>query len=174
MTDSSNMLKIHDLNKSCRKEPYAKLTLARLGRVGQLDRRVRPACRIRAGRLRLDEVQCVHLTFLDSIKKAPIAQKKIMHGSCKGRPIVLAPPNDGLALCIAEGIESALSIHAVSGMGAWAAGSAVFMPDLADVMPDWIECVTIWAEKGRAGQDGRRSYIDAYTKEASRFTWRGW
>ena len=106
------------------------------------------------GRLRLDEVQGVPLTFLDGIKKAPIAQKKIMHGSCKGMPIVLAPPNDGLAICIAEGIESALSIHAVTGMGAWAAGSAGFMPELAHVVPDWIECVTIWAEKDKAGQDG--------------------
>ena len=105
------------------------------------------------GKLRLDEVSGIHLTFLDGIKKAPIAKQKVMRGSCKGLPIVLAPPNDGLALCIAEGIETALSVHAVWGIGAWAAGSAGFMPDLADVVPDVIECVTIWCEEGKAGQD---------------------
>ena len=108
------------------------------------------------GKLRLDEVSGIHLTFLDGIKKAPIAKQKVMHGRCKGLPIVLAPPNDGLALCIAEGIETALSVHAVWGIGAWAAGSAGFMPDLADVVPDVIECVTIWCEEGKAGQDNAR------------------
>lgn len=108
------------------------------------------------GKLRLDEASGIHLTFLDGIKKAPALKPKMMHGTCKGLPIVLAPPNDGLAICIAEGIETALSIHAVTGIGAWAAGSAGFMPDLADVVPDIIESVTIWCEEGKAGQDNAR------------------
>ena len=109
------------------------------------------------GRISLDDTGGIHLTFLDGIRKAPMKPTpKIMHGTCQGRPIVLAPPNDGLALCIAEGIETALSVHAVCRIGAWAAGSAGFMPDLADVVPDVIECVTIWCEKGDAGQNGAR------------------
>ena len=54
-----------------------------------------------------------------------------MIGACKGMPIVVAPPNDGLALSICEGIETALTAHQVWGVGAWAAGSAGFMPALA-------------------------------------------
>lgn len=111
------------------------------------------------GRLRLDEVSGVRLTFLDGPRKANVDvldNGRCALGVCRSVPIVLAPSNDGLALCIAEGIETALSIHLARGIGAWAAGSANFMPPLADVVPDYIESVTIWAEKGKAGQDGAR------------------
>jgi hypothetical protein len=54
---------------------------------------------------------------------------------------VLAPPNDLLALAIAEGVEDALSIHQATGIGAWAAGSASFMPKLAEIVPSYIETV---------------------------------
>ena len=80
------------------------------------------------GRLRIGEVSGVRLTFLDGPRKAPIPDLpdgRKAHGTCKGVPIVVAPPNDGLALCIAEGIESALSLHVAMGWGAWAAGSAL-------------------------------------------------
>jgi len=111
------------------------------------------------GRLRIDEVSGVRLTFLDGPRKAQVegleSGRKAL-GPCKGVPIVLAPPNDGLALCIAEGVESALSLHVAMGWGAWAAGSANFLPALADKVPNYIESVTIWAEKGKAGQDGAR------------------
>ena len=108
------------------------------------------------GRLRIDKVSGVRLTFLDGPKKAPMEDPRKAHGVCKGHPIVVAPPNDGLALSIAEGTESALSLHVARGFGAWAAGSANFMPALADVVPGYIESVTIWAEKGKAGQDNSR------------------
>ncbi len=102
----------------------------------------------------------VRLTFLQGPHKAPMADPRKAHGVCKGQPIVVAPPNDGLALCIAEGTESALSMHVARGWGAWAAGSANFMPALADAVPDYIESVTIWAEKGKAGQDGAREFYE--------------
>ena len=50
-----------------------------------------------------DDVRGVHLTYLDGSKKAPIEPDRKMLGACKGMPIVLAPPNDGLALAICEG-----------------------------------------------------------------------
>jgi hypothetical protein len=110
------------------------------------------------GRVALEDggVQGVHLTFLapDGKGKAPIEKPRKMIGTCKGLPIVLAPPNDGLALCICEGIESALSAHQVGGVGAWAAASAAFMPALADVVPDYIETLIIAAEADPAGQRG--------------------
>ena len=77
-----------------------------------------------------------------------------MIGSPSGKPIVIAPPNDLLGLAITEGIEDALSVHQATGLGAWAAGAAGFMPKLADVVPHYIECVTIYAHADKAGQDG--------------------
>ena len=40
------------------------------------------------------------------------------------------------------------------GLAAWAAGSAPFMPALADAVPAFIECVTIARERDPAGQRG--------------------
>jgi hypothetical protein len=101
-------------------------------------------------------VQSVHLTFLarDGRSKAPIEKPRKMIGTCKGLPIVLAPPNNQLAISICEGIETALTAHQVSGMGAWAAASAGFMSALAPIVPDYIESITIPAEADPAGQSG--------------------
>ena len=82
-------------------------------------------------------VESVHLTLLkaDGSGKADTKPNKIIIGRPLGRPIVLAPVNDLLALAVAEGIEDALSLHAATGFGAWAAGAAAFMPKLADTIP---------------------------------------
>ncbi len=128
------------------------------------------------GELRLDEVSGIHLTFLDGIKKAPMKPVKIMHGTCKGLPIVLAPPNDGLALCIGEGIETTTRLNERLNVGAWAAGSAPFLPALANVVPDYIECVHIAVDADEVGAGERHATelaellsergIDAYLVEA--------
>jgi CHC2 zinc finger/Toprim domain len=68
-------------------------------------------------------------------------------------PVVLAPPNDGLGLCIAEGIEDALIAHQATGLGAWAACSAGRLPKLADHIPNCIECVTILVDADEAGRN---------------------
>src|SRR5262245_5203881 len=57
--------------------------------------------------------------------------------------MVIAPVNDGLGLVITEGVEDALSLHQATGLGAWAAGGVTFMPALADVVPAYIDIVTI-------------------------------
>ena len=106
-------------------------------------------------------VGSVHLTFLkrDGSDKADVEKPqkaKIIVGSPGSSPIVLAPPNDLLGLAITEGIEDALSVHAATGLGAWAAGAAGFMPKLADAVPSYIEAVTIWAHPDPAGQKGAR------------------
>jgi DNA primase len=69
-------------------------------------------------------------------------------------PIVLAPPNDGLALDIAEGVEDALNAHQASGRGAWAAGGAGRLPGLADHIPSYIETVVISVDDNEAGRTG--------------------
>jgi hypothetical protein len=101
----------------------------------------------------------VHLTRLlpDGSGKAvfddPDEQAKIMIGHSAGWPLVLAPPNDLLGVTIAEGIEDALSVHLVSGLGAWAAGCASRLPALAAAVPGYVECVTLLVDDDR---DGRR------------------
>jgi Toprim domain len=101
------------------------------------------------------DVASVHLTLLkpDGSGKADTKPDKIFIGSPVGLPIVLAPPNDGLAIAVTEGIEDALTAHQATGFGAWAAGAAGFMPKLADVMPSYIEATTIFAHRDKAGQD---------------------
>jgi Toprim domain len=99
------------------------------------------------------EVQAVHLTKLaPDGRKAGTESDKIVVGSPRGAPIVLAPVNDGLGLIIAEGIEDALSVHEATGMGAWAAGSAPLLPYLADVVPGYVECVTCIVDDDKAGR----------------------
>src|SRR5262249_5795756 len=105
----------------------------------------------------------VHLTLLksDGSSKANVERPKLIIGRPLGRPIVLAPPNDLLGLAITEGIEDALTAHAATGLGAWAAGAAGFMPSLADKVPSYIECVTIFADPDETGQRNARALADA-------------
>jgi hypothetical protein len=90
------------------------------------------------------ELRGVHITRLtpDGSGKAGTSADKIMIGRSAGSPIVLAPANDLLGLAIAEGIEDALSVHAATGLGAWAAGAASRMPALAAAIPAYVETVT--------------------------------
>jgi Toprim domain len=96
----------------------------------------------------------VHLTRLapDGRAKAGTETDKIMVGAPRGLPIVLAAPNELNGLAIAEGIEDALSVHEATGLGAWAAGAASFLPALAAAVPEWIECITILVDDDEAGR----------------------
>jgi hypothetical protein len=102
-----------------------------------------------------DDAVCgVHITRLapDGSKKAGTDVDKKMIGRSLGWPIVLAPANDLLGLVITEGIEDALSLHEVTGLGAWAAGAASRLPALADAIPTYIETTTIFADSDKAGR----------------------
>jgi hypothetical protein len=101
------------------------------------------------------DVNSVHLTFLkpDGSGKSEDNPNKLIVGSPLARPIVLAPPNDLLGMAVTEGIEDALTAHQMTGLGAWAAGSAGFMPKL-EKMPSYIEAVTIFAHPDQAGEKG--------------------
>jgi hypothetical protein len=107
-------------------------------------------------------VGAVHLTKLraDGLGKAEIEKAKMFLGSPGALPIALAPPNDLLGLAIAEGIEDALSVHQATGLGAWAAGAANFMPKLAGAVPSYIDSVTIYAHDDKAGQAGACELAD--------------
>jgi hypothetical protein len=68
-----------------------------------------------------------------------------------------------LGLAITEGIEDALSAHEATGLGAWAAGSASFMPKLAAAVPNYIECVTVFAHDDASGRRGAVALAMALT-----------
>jgi hypothetical protein len=101
-------------------------------------------------------VGSVHLTLLkpDGSGKADVEKPKIIIGSPDNVPLVIAPANDLLGLAVCEGIEDALTVHQATGLGARAAGSASFMPKLAESVPDFIEAVTIFAHPDKTGRDG--------------------
>jgi hypothetical protein len=101
-----------------------------------------------------ESVAGVHLTrlALDGRQKAGTEADKIMIGTPLGSPIVLAAAGDLGGLAIAEGIEDALSVHEATGLGAWAAGAASFMPALAAAVPGWVECVTILVDDDKPGR----------------------
>jgi hypothetical protein len=109
--------------------------------------------------MRDDAVRGIHITrlSLDGSAKAGTDVDKVMIGFSAGSPIVLAPPNDLGGLAITEGIEDALSVFMTTGLGVWAAGAAARLPALADVVPGYVECVTIMADDD---YDGRRHAVE--------------
>ena len=111
-------------------------------------------------------VRSVHLTKLkpDSSDRIREQGAKITVGRPLGLPIAISPITDSLSLAITEGIEDALTAHQVTGLGAWAAGAAGFMPKLDEVVPRYIEAVTIYAHPDKAGEDGARELAAALHK----------
>jgi hypothetical protein len=109
-------------------------------------------------------VDAVHLTLLkpDGSGKAEVETPKLFIGRPLGRPIVLAPISDSLALAVTEGIEDGLSLRAAfERLGVWVAGSASHLPALAATIPDYVETVTIWAHPDDdAGRNGVRKLAE--------------
>jgi hypothetical protein len=99
-------------------------------------------------------VRGIHITKLkpDGSGKAGTEADKLTIGIANRSPIVLAPVNDGLGLAICEGIEDALSVHEATGLGAWAAGSAGRLAAMADLVPGYVEAITIMVD---ADENGR-------------------
>jgi Toprim domain-containing protein len=106
--------------------------------------------------IRNDDVTGVHVTRLkaDGSDKVDIEGEsaKLTIGLDNRAPIWLAPIDDGLGLAIAEGIEDALSVHAATGLGAWAAGTAGRLPAMADVVPAYVESVTVMVDRDHNGE----------------------
>jgi Toprim domain len=96
----------------------------------------------------------IHITKLklDGSGKADTERNKIIIGRCVGSPIVLAPVNDLLGLAICEGIEDTLSTYEATGLGAWAAGAASRLPGLAEVIPEYVESLSILVDDDNAGR----------------------
>lgn len=121
------------------------------------------------------DVGSVHLTLLrpDGSDKADTKPGKLIIGSPRGLPIILAPPNDLLGMAVTEGIEDGLSELQGVELGAWAAGSATMMPKLAARIPDFIEALTIFAHADKAGQGGARQLEAALRRRGIEVTVEG-
>jgi hypothetical protein len=104
------------------------------------------------------DVVGVHLIKLkpDGSDRLREDEAKITIGLDITMPVVLAAPNDGLGLAIAEGIEDALIAHQETGLGAWAACSAGRLPKLADHIPRYIESITVLVDDNTAGRTHSR------------------
>lgn len=113
----------------------------------------------------------IHRTFLtEKGEKAPVSKvKKLMKGmGISGGAIRLFQPDKVLA--VAEGIETALAVHAVTGQPCWATISATVMTKL--VVPESVETVYIYADNDspdsknrRAGQDAANALADRLRQE---------
>jgi hypothetical protein len=110
-------------------------------------------------------VNCVQLVLLkpDGSGKADVKPNKLIIGSPGTNPIVLAPVNDLLALAFCEGIEDALTAHAATGLGAWAARGGGRLPALADMVPSYVETATIYMHADSTGQAGALGLAEALT-----------
>jgi putative DNA primase/helicase len=109
-----------------------------------------------------DAVRGVHITRLlpDGSDRERGDMAKIIVGRGFNAPITLAPPNDLLGMAVTEGIEDGLAVLAATGLGVWVAGNAGRMPGLADLIPPYIEAVTIYGHADPAGEKGARELAD--------------
>jgi hypothetical protein len=98
-------------------------------------------------------VRSVHLTKLlpDGSDRIREEKGKIIIGRPLGLPIAISPITDGLSLAICEGIEDSLAYRA-AGYAAWAAGSAPFIPTLAEHIPDYVTTLLVEQHSDPDGQ----------------------
>ena len=103
----------------------------------------------------------LHRTFLSkAATKAPVeCPKKLMKGldGMHGGAIRLYPSTNVLA--IAEGIETALAVHCLTGLPVWAAISSGMMKNI--ILPDDVKEVIIFADNDLPDHLGRRAGQEA-------------
>ena len=118
----------------------------------------------------------LHRTYLTKAgTKAPVKDcKKSMAGfKARGGAIRLFPA--GKVLAVAEGIETALAVHCLTGYPAWATVSAALMESLE--VPDYVDEVKIFAdydlpdEKGvRRGEEAAKALKEKLEKAGKKAT----
>lgn len=102
----------------------------------------------------------LHRTYLTSDgKKAPVPKPKKLMKTCgvQGGAIRLA--RAGKKLCIAEGIETAFAVMAITKLPCWATVSATLMPQV--VIPPDVEEILIFADNDCPDEKGRRAGQEA-------------
>ncbi len=117
-------------------------------------------CMIAAVRNAAGEVTGVQRTYLASggAGKARVPTPKLSLGNLSGGAIRLAPPAECMA--IAEGIETALSFMALSGLPTWATAGTSMMPRVR--FPEIVREVVIAADGDAPGRAAAAKAADAY------------
>ena len=110
------------------------------------------------------DVKGVHLVKLapdgsDRLREHDTPKVSIGRGST-GTPIVLSAMNDLLGLVITEGIESGLTLYDLTGCGVWASAGASRLPALAEAVPDYTDCITVFADADPDGVKHARALCD--------------
>lgn len=75
------------------------------------------------------------------------SMKGVERGALKGAAVKFGNP--GKALCVAEGIETALAVWSVTELTTWATNTGTLLTSVE--IPDEVETVYIWADKDRNG-----------------------
>ena len=106
----------------------------------------------------------VHRTWLtpDGLGKASVDKPRMTLGPCAGCAIRLFEAADTLA--ISEGIENALSYHALTGIPVWAAGSTSGLKMIE--LPAEVRTVVIIADADPAGEKAARVAAMRLTRES--------
>lgn len=115
----------------------------------------------------------LHRTYLTQDgAKAPVGKiKKLMKSlGCTGGAIRLFPCSTMLA--VAEGIETALAVHEITGQPCWATISSTIMESF--VPPPGVTTVTIYADNDEPDAKGRRAGQDAAAKLTERLRAEGY
>lgn len=98
------------------------------------------------------------------VTKAKISPNKMMLGSSKGGAVMLSNLQRDEPLIIAEGIETALSVYAATGLPTWAALSASGMINVEVPPPDVTPEIIIAADNDRAGIAAANKLADRLLK----------
>ena len=106
------------------------------------------------------DVKALHLMRLKSDRSALLRAlgRKVTPGSALRANIVIAPPNDLVGLAVTVSVEEALTVRQTTGLGAWAAKSAVRMFALADAVRAYVESVTAHIAEGSTAVYARSRY----------------
>ena len=110
----------------------------------------------------------LHQTYLSTTGpgKAPVDPTKkaraVFKGALRGSAVQVFPAK-GERLAVCEGIEDAISIHAATGIPAWAAGSETLLRSIE--VPPHIATVDVFADADDVGQDAARELADRLSGE---------
>lgn len=109
----------------------------------------------------------LHRTYLTPEGgKAPVAAvKKLAPGAVEGGLVRLFPPT--AILCLAEGIETALSVHEMTGLPAWSAISLTGFRRF-ETVPECVEVVRICGDNDRSYAGAAGAYELAARLKRSR------
>ena len=106
----------------------------------------------------------LHRTYLsaDDPGKAPVPSPKkletpVRDGATHGAAVRLFPA--GSVLGLAEGIETALAVHAATGQHVWAGVSAGGLETV--LLPDEVQTVHLWADNDPTSRAGQKAAVKA-------------